>query len=544
MSPKTEPTNNSVSVLQSVLRDRHMRKVIGVGTLITLALLLISVSWADRIAFPDVSLRPAVYLYFKLGYAAVIFAAATFLTHFIIRVLEHDRFYLSWLRHGAVYLLIMAFLLLFTWPGYWRVDEFYTFEYVRELKYSSWQSYITMLYYTFSLMLFPSGVLITLWQIIMQSFAVGYILARLKTVFPDGRRYLFGYIPFLLPAVLLYNLNPMRMTMYAYLEVLFVFTLLLAYTGRLRVRYRHIAVLSVGITLLALWRTEGIYYLILGPLALILAMGKRSRAFLLRSLLIFVTTFAVTYLYISVRSTPEDREEQARYSVTAFVNPLSVMLQSELRSEDLETRLAAIDRVVSLESLQQYPSYNEVPALWVGNGLRPDFEDHLPEFRRQYLLLVAENPGLFLDARIKTLLSTNGFDAVHPSAPGTLTQYYRGRDVQWVDGFVENNRFSSPVNMSLREDTIDILRGVNPLDGSSTIFTPVFFSFIPHLLIHTAGTFVALVRRRWFWVTVGLLILLRVGLMFLTAPANYFMYYLSVYLVSSFLIVYWLLRRR
>ena len=70
-----------------------------------------------------------------------------------------DRFFL---KVAGGYMLFMMLLLLLTWPGIWRMDEFGILSSSVQLFPHFWQNYITSVFYILALMLlpFPAGVVI------------------------------------------------------------------------------------------------------------------------------------------------------------------------------------------------------------------------------------------------------------------------------------------------------------------------------------------------------------------------------------------------
>lgn len=76
------------------------------------------------------------------------------------------------------YFLLMLVLLLLTWPGIWRMDEFGILTSAVQLFPHFWQNYITSVFYIYALMLFPfpAGV------ILVQIICISLIIARLVTL--------------------------------------------------------------------------------------------------------------------------------------------------------------------------------------------------------------------------------------------------------------------------------------------------------------------------------------------------------------------------
>ena len=80
-----------------------------------------------------------------------------------------------YLKVAGSYFLLMCLLLLMTWPGVWRMDEFGILSSSVQLFPHFWQNYITSVFYVLALMLFPfpAGV------VLAQCMCIALVVARL-----------------------------------------------------------------------------------------------------------------------------------------------------------------------------------------------------------------------------------------------------------------------------------------------------------------------------------------------------------------------------
>jgi len=65
----------------------------------------------------------------------------------------------------------------------------------------------------------------------------------------------------------------------------------------------------------------------------------------------------------------------------------------------------------------------------------------------------------------------------------------------------------------------------------------ILWNVIPIIILLLALGVWKLIKRQYFWLLPIGLVLLRVPLLFATEPANYFMYYLPVYIVGGFILM-------
>ena len=156
-------------------------------------------------------------------------------------------------------------LLLLTWPGIWRMDEFGILNSATMLLPVFWQNYLTSLFYVFSLMLIPipSGVIIV--QCALISLIVGYVV----NVFVKnwGRLGLLAFVPCLFLPVLDSDLSPMRMSIYGFLEL---FLLVLLWEKKKSFADRGWGFLCILVAVVTAWRTEAVYYFVMFPLLLVI----------------------------------------------------------------------------------------------------------------------------------------------------------------------------------------------------------------------------------------------------------------------------------
>ncbi len=224
----------------------------------------------------------------------------------------------------------------------------------------------------------------------------------------------------------------------------------------------------------------------------------------------------------------------SRYAVTAYINPLSVMLQGNLNQKHLDERLKGMSGVLDIEGVKAAPDYNEIPSFWSGKAVREGFQDHMGEFLKNYVLFIAENPGSFLRARFKTFFATSGLDAkTHPGNPGTLTSHLNGTFNQHAQDFLDNNMLVKPLSIRVRNAVVNAF-----INTHSTFNRVVVWNFIPQIVLLFAVLVWSGIKKHWPLVFLVLAVFARVALVFLTAPANYFFYYLSVYVCASFLVVF------
>ncbi|MBX0301947.1 hypothetical protein K2F54_18445 [Cryobacterium sp. 1639] len=485
----------------------------------------------------DDSKKAITSLILRAGFAVLLFGLIYSVLKFAEGIVAGGLLYRRWLLAGGVYLLVNVVVLAFIWPGYWVWDEYFLLNGVRDGTLPVWQGLFTGIFYVFCLYLIPTGGGVVIVQVLIASAVVGYVIAQTAGLLK--RSWLAGLllIPLVSAPVLLYNFYPLRLTVYSYLELLVLFRLILIAKGNARTtnRYVEFMALSAAIMLLAVWRSEGVYYLILLPILFIAFKMFRIKGEKLLALGATVVSLAIVLGGYGLNKSATD----PRYEVTATLNPLSVMLQQPLKGDKLEDSLAAIDRVIDLEVVKEMPSAYEIPSFFAG-ALRPDFEANLGGYNRAFLQVVMDNPGAFVSARVDTFIAANALTDRFPQIFGARAYLTEPtpRVLEVRDKFDKNNYFSNALSPEVRDSTIQALLMVDD-DGKPSIGAKVTWTVIPVGILLLVALGVGIARKKWIAAGLVTLVGARLVLIFLTAPALYFMYYLPVFLSGWMLLAYY-----
>lgn len=511
------------------------------SSLLSLAYCIFILPINETVVFTSPYDKKHIYLAYclKIVFAVLLFSSTFFILNFVEKIKKHNKFYLSWLKYSAIYLMIMLLIFLLIYPGHFVWDEFNVLDNVKIYSAESWQHYFTNIYYTMCLYLIPTAATIVLVQIIVISLIIGYAIARTKRYVGSKHYSTIMFILFLSPPIILNNFYPLRLTLYSYLELLLVINMICIYLDHFKVKNKYFSYIlnSTLITILAFWRSEGLYYLLMIPvLIIILQLINRTNSKSFKPYLaVLLSSLVVLSSFIVSHHTKDER-----YELTTMINPLSVMLQKPLSGDKINQRLASMNRVVDITLVKNNPSHDEVPSFW-GGAVRNNYKQYYYDFKKDYFYIVLHNPNSFIRTRINTFLSTNSFGNKMPfvnrnsvSFLASSKQLSRNQEAV-ISKFEKNDPFSKPLNKKLKEKISRLL--LLQQGNGFSILGHLFWNTIPTILILLVILLTSLVKRRLFFVLIILLVLIRVPLLFITAPANYFMYYLPVYITGNFLIL-------
>lgn len=474
--------------------------------------------------------------------------------HFYQQIKQKNKLYQDWVKKSALYGAVLFIILLLIFPGYWLWDEFFILEQSHIYAVYGWQSIFTQAQYIFSLYLIPSSTGVTILQLITISIIVGYILAWVKKLYPQyPRLWIAAFVPFLLPVVLFGNFFTLRLHIYGYLLLLLVIKIIIIYkTDKPKSpAYAHFIGFAALVTLLAFWRTEGIIYLATLPfvahrLGLFTEIFRKNTLKLAATITLSIILLLSGFLATKLTDSP-------RYKITAFVNPLSMMIHEDLRGSKINTAWEEVDSVINLDTLKKYPSFTEIPAMWRSNDepiLQDNFEDHLGEFYRGVSYIIAHNPDTFIKYRMKTFLTTNGLaENPYATSTGWLTPFSTDgcqdlgeQQCSALTNFAQSNKFNHSFNPILRKSVLNtLLIKTDEHSKTQQLLRAVLWDTLPVIIGLLFIALHSLFTKKWLWLSITSLLLLQTALIFGTAPASYFMYYFPVYLAGIMTILMYVL---
>ncbi|MDE6284787.1 MAG: hypothetical protein K2M17_03500 [Bacilli bacterium] len=197
-----------------------------------------------------------------------------------------------------------------------------------------------------------------------------------------------------------------------------------------------------------------------------------------------------------------------------------------------------MNRVLDLEIIRKYPAYHEAISFFKGI-VKPDYKFYMRDFYVSYAKIILKNPLLFFKVRFKTFLATAGLDRqfINNSPWDIYKEPYDGEDIEILN-LVENDKLSKPWNYTLRTQVMHLLKGVGEENYEFALYGQILWNFIPMLIALVVTVLYSLIKKNYVLLLLGLLCLFKVPLIFVTAPANYFFYYFSIYLIGLFPIGY------
>lgn len=513
------------------------RKRLGLEALAALLWCVLTLA-TDRLFFRYDWKTPYFFVY-KALFVLLAFAVVHGAVTLVRKVRQKDALALRWLQWMLPYLALTLVVLVIVWPGCWGGDDLDVLHLARTLEPSSWQHFLTSAAFILCLMFIPVPGGVVLIQTLLIAGIVGCFLAAAETLArermpkPPARGwFVILYLPFLLPPVILHDMQPFRSTWSTWTELFTVFLLVWWYLRGRAITKKQLAVFTLLGVLTAAWRSESIYYLAALPVLLAFLVGKklvRPAAAVVSVVGIVAGTLACSaYSNYLMGSSWEYQRWAMNYQAAALVQDADL-------EEDAEA-LASINRFFDVQACRELsnvhgPALRDVICRNDGEVTQEDWSD----CTKALVKLALKYPGSLLRERLGVFLNTveqRKSDSNQKIVFATTVLVYTDEPDNMRENqkdFLYNSIGAYPLNQQLREDFIMNLSYRTEFLGGLLAVT---WLMLPSFGLLALAILVLLVRRKWMLFFAAGALAARIPLVFLTAPDTYFMYYLTPYMAG------------
>ena len=437
-----------------------------------------------------------------------------------------------YIKYLLIYLIPMTIILLLIYPGFiYGADINGFIDYSQHCNFLHSLNYLTSIFWIISIMIFPVYSAVMFIQSLILGLIITFLIIKLKKHY--GSKFIIYIIYFMgfTFSTIIYTLYPNRPCIYGILYLFLFSYLFFEYIEKSKLTLKKIILVSFLTAILSFWRNEGIYLLFAVPfISMFIYKIQKKMSY---KLILWIIPVGI-YLIISI---PQNnyyndigkiaKEER---NLPNIVSPLSYMLNKELKGENKETYLADISKVLDLEILKNNLSLYETVAMWVDGGcVKKGYSvKDFKKMKSSYYKLIMDNPDIYLQAKSLTF--------------SKATRFY-GDDftsIHYLDDKLNSSNNIKRTLIKIRRKILQLLEGRE----TNTIYTKIYRVFnsliIPMFVI--LYLFIKSIFRKdliKFFLT-GML-LGHSLIVFLVAPASYFMYYFPIYLSGYFLFFYYLI---
>lgn len=429
----------------------------------------------------------------------------------------------DYIKYTGIYLGIMLVFFICLFPGLWRMDEFGILKNATFILPHFWQGYLTSVFYIFALMLVPNPSGVIFIQLIVISFITGYIVYKISRYVKNPNAAYFMYIPFLLFPVIDSNFYPIRMSIYAFLEVLFAFELFSIKYEKREIKSRNIYLLALLAGILVCWRTESIYYIILAPVTFIILFYKETdRGCKLKFL---ISVVLISGVLTGIQTIGNSIDSGKEYDITSVILPITPLVNEAYENSDYEL-IEQIENVLDTKILTEGYRLGKtgISMYWSEDKLVKEnyTDEQYKEFKAAYVKLILKYPFVFLKERLDTFTGSTGI-------LNNTEDMFIEDTAEYYISFRENYNYKG--EHKLRRNLIKLLE----FTDNENIHNIVYSALIPSLIMILI-CLVLLFKKKWGYFFICGEICAKIPLIFLTAPSRLFMYYYSIYLAAAVLV--------
>lgn len=513
------------------------RKRLGLEALTALLWCVLTLA-TDRLFFRYDWKTPYFFVY-KALFVLLAFAVVHGAVTLVRKIRQKDAFALRWLQWMLPYLVLTLVVLVIVWPGCWGNDDLDVLHLARTLEPSSWQHFLTSAAFILCLMFIPMPGGVVLIQTLLIAGVVGCFLAAAETLVrermpkPPARGWFaILYIPFLLPPVLLHDMQPFRSTWSTWTELFTVFLLVWWYLRGRAITIKQLAVFTLLGILTAGWRSESIYYLVALPVLLAFLVGKK----LVRPAAAVVSAVGIVVGVLACNAYNSWlMGDSWEYQRVALCYQTAALVQDADPVEDAEA-LAMIDPIFDVQACRDLSALHGPELRNAISRVDPDLTEEDWEICKKGIIQLAlKYPGSLLRERLGVFLNTVEQQKTESNQKlvfATTVLVYTDppesmREI--LKDFLYNSIGAYPLNQQLREDFIMNLSYRTEFLGGLLAVT---WLMLPSFGLLALAILVLLVRRKWMLFFAAGALAARIPLVFLTAPDTYFMYYLTPYMAG------------
>lgn len=480
--------------------------------------------FTDKFIFNTQSLNIINYKSCKI----LLLIILVFFWQFIYKCIKKEEKYFKYLKYFLIYFIPIIFLLFILWPGTWYGADLHSFySATTTAGYLYYLNYQTSVFYIIGYMLFPctSGPVILL--SILFSVVYSYIIKNLFDIYKTKLVYLFS-IPFILFHTLFYVYYANRPIMFGVLYLLLISILIFDYISQNKLTTKKLIFISILTAVVGHWRSESIYLILVIPVLMFITYKQKI------NVKNVIKTFGLIFVSFIIVCFPQKYDE-FKYKTDApssrnlpmYVSPLSYMLNFELKGKNIKKDLSNIDKVLDIDLMKKYASFVDTPSVWSEGGCIKDYTTkEYNKFKKSYFNVIKNNLPLFIKTKIYTF-------GVSSSVRG---DYFTSIDLYSNNNNLVENRkdTKSIVGYKIRSIAYSIIEGKTNFKIYNLIYKITQNLLIPIIFIMIFFIY-SIFRKKLLYFLISGMLLGHTLIVFLTAPAAYFMYYFNVYLVGWFL---------
>lgn len=473
----------------------------------------------------------------KVIYFVFLIIAWNFIFFITEKIKNKVPIYIRGFKIFCIYLSIITLILLCVSPGLW--EDLGMLETDSLFIYFPWQHILSSMEHILYAQILPfAGGILFVRQIII-SCCIAYIITQTETTFNLYLKNKFldlaiKLLPFLMFPVIRYQLTEMRMGLYVYLEAVMLFMVICAFHKKSKWTNREFLLFAFLGVLCSVWRTEGLIYYPF--LCLLLLFMKYLGSFKKRFLALILITFGVFFITNS-----QQKLCMNNYIVVSTVRQCAEIVKAADLEKD-KNLLQELNRAVYVDVFRKETKEDGEILYWTYNmiDVPREPEDYI-RYHKALTKLCLKYPKVFFKERTNLFLKTSAikgrFTNYAETAKNLLTE--NNSNYNFYNNLCRRCFLNKPLSSELRNMAIDVIY-LERTEGRNILFR-IVWNFLPPAFALFVLQFIMLIKRKWEYFIIGLPVLLKFIIVFLTAPAIMLMYYLTFYLLGYIVIADYLI---
>ena len=470
------------------------------------------------------------FIFCKMLSFFVIQAGWQYIAKVFIKKDEEARKYF---KYFLIYTIPMLILLFLIWPGVWFGSDVYNFLSMSEsAQYLYYLHYLTSIFYIVAYIIFPvpTGAIILL--VLSFGITVAYIVKRSFDIFKGNKWTYLMYFPFIMLHTVWYTFFANRPVIFGIYYLLLISIIVFDKIQEKSLTTKKLLTLAILTAIVANWRTESVYLALSIPLFIFLTYKvKINWKNIIKIGGIVILAMLIVKIPQSINTWQGGEMAGVRRTLPMYVSPLSYMLTMDLEGENLEEDLENIDVVLNVEAMKQYPSFTDTPCIWKAECLRTGFTmKEFETFQSSYINIISNNFDKFLYTKTLTFgAATNVFIDSFSS----IGLYYSNDNT--IAGYESSKTF---LDFHWRLSIVAMLEGKSVNDFTSSTVYRLFNNLLIPFVAIGIMFIVSMLKKNLYYFLLSGMFLAHIFIVFITAPASYFMYYFPIHLCGMVSIFY------
>ena len=449
----------------------------------------------------------------------------------IYKLIKKHKSTRAFLHYFIPYFTIMLFVLLLVYPGIFKGDEFYVINDCYLLKIEHMQHYIIDLLYLVCLIIYPEMITITLVFVTIISIIIAKTMRDSEVLFKNKKLVWLFYIPLLFLPVIDNNLFPLRNSIIVYL---FIRLLLLVYIFSKYKKKKVLLDIIILSAIISALKTEFLYLVFIIPIAIKIISNTKMKN--------TIAMFLVIVILTKIINIPQGKGNRNTYVFTAIFNPLSNIIADDNCREIAKEDIDNINKVTDFEMLWQKASYINIPGYYSRKTELKVSDEDKKRFLISASKIILNNIDIFFKSRFITFWHTSGMVKDYINHTGHENSNW-SLDLVYVDGGIITKKAMKktdpPLGYDLRTKVISFINCRDYTNYNQTTFLfPFVYNVIPQIIMMIIVLLVSIIKKRTKMTVIAVIVLFQFPIIFLTAPAAFWMYYMPLYMSGNIIMTF------